>query len=100
MLSTRINFLVSLQVYSPEVLRAFGQALVSLLRNMALYLRAMEALNAQHDTSQWLPRLTFLLLQNPLNGQRSVFPFFQGTASCKLLASWVASLGLNVAPDL
>ncbi len=58
-----------LQVYSPEVLRAFGQALINLLKNLAMYLRAMEALRAQHDTSEWLPRLIFLLLQNPLNGK-------------------------------
>ena len=70
----------SSQVYSPEVLRAFGQALINLLRNLAWYLRAMEATRAQHDTTQWLPRLIFLLLQNPLNGQRSVLGLFQGTA--------------------
>jgi len=61
----------SLQVYSPEVLQAFGQALVKLLKDMMLYMRAMEATGISHDTSEWLPRLIFLLLQNPLNGQRS-----------------------------
>jgi len=58
-------------VYSPEVLQAFGQALVKLLKDMALYVRAMEATGISHDTSTWMPRLIFLLLQNPLNGQRS-----------------------------
>ena len=56
------------QVYSPEVLLTFGQALVSLLRNVSLYMRAMEAAGLSHDAGEWLPRLVFLLLQNPLNG--------------------------------
>lgn len=62
-------------MYSPEVLRAFGQALINLLKNLAMYLRAMEALSAQHDTSEWLPRLIFLLLQNPsMVGARNLPP--------------------------
>lgn len=90
MFSTGVKTLASLQVYNPEVLRAFGQALVNLLRNLALYLRAMEALNAQHDTSQWLPRLIFLLLQNPLNGQRSVLPSSRAQLSASsLLLEWL-----------
>ena len=53
------------------MLQAFGQALIRLLKDMALYMRAMEATGISHDTSEWLPRLIFLLLQNPLNGQSS-----------------------------
>ena len=28
----------------------------------------MQAAGLPHDTGEWLPRLIFLLLQNPLNG--------------------------------
>ena len=57
-----------LQVYSPEVLRAFGKALVGLLRDTSIYMQAMQAADLPLDTGEWLPRLVFLLLQNPLNG--------------------------------
>ena len=57
-----------LQVYSPEVLHAFGKALVGLLRDTSIYMQAMQSAGLPHDTGEWLPRLVFLLLQNPLNG--------------------------------
>ena len=57
-----------LQVYSPEVLQAFGTALLGLLSDTALYMRDMQRAGRPHDTGEWLPRLLFLLLQNPLNG--------------------------------
>ena len=63
------TYVLLLQVYSPEVLRAFGKALVGLLRDTALYMRAMQAAGIPHDSGEWLPRLIFLLLQNPLNGE-------------------------------
>ena len=58
-----------LQVYSPEVLQAFGRSLLGLLSDTALYMRDMQAAGLPHDTGEWLPRLIFLLLQNPLNGK-------------------------------
>ena len=57
-----------LQVYSPEVLQAFGRSLLGLLSDTALYMRDMQKAGLPHDTGEWLPRLMFLLLQNPLNG--------------------------------
>lgn len=75
-----------MQVYSPEVLLTFGQALVSLLRNVSLYMRAMEAAGLPHDAGEWLPRLVFLLLQNPLNGTLpsllELFPINTTSAPC------------------
>ena len=87
-------------MYSPEVLRAFGQALINLLKNLAMYLRAMEALSVQHDTSEWLPRLIFLLLQNPLNGQQLALTKFQRSASCEFSAYLLASDDPKAFPDL
>ena len=61
------TYILILQVYSPEVLQAFGKALVGLLRDTSIYMQAMQAAGLPHDTMERLPRLVFLLLQNPLN---------------------------------